>query len=308
MHYTTRRLIVIHALASWTACAGARDAVERVAVDDEAGVIQQSEAGPAMVLFTTQYASEYRTDGILNGWFAIPVACVDIGGEFVQPPELCAGALSHSTTLFALDTDEQVMSSGPVTSVYDSDARGLPLSAEPNAHLLSSVDRNVAPPRPVCTIHTSEIEVPPVPESELSRIIESTATSHAAEALARPWISTGYLEADLDGDGRGDRLFGGRFESDVDATASCEVIVALWGSDNSAPSLLEFACDDQDYWSLTGRTGPFNLAGSSCWDLDRDGRVELWLSTGFDSERGYEFVEIRDHTLVRAGHTVWFGD
>jgi hypothetical protein len=262
----------------------------------------------AIVLFTTQYASEYTSDGILWGWFAIPFACVDPGGTFIQTSASCVGSRSQTMTLYSTDTDEQVSPLGSMTNVYDSYARGLPLSGEPNAHLLSSVDRDVAPPRPVCTSRTGAMEVPPAPEAELARIVESTATSHAAEALARPWIATGYLEADLDGDGQGDRLFSGRFESDVEGAANCEVVVALWGNRDSAPSLLEFACDDADYWSLTGRAGPFNLDGSSCWDLNRDGRVELWLSTGFDSERGYEFVEMRDHTLVRAGDTVSFGD
>jgi hypothetical protein len=36
--------------------------------------------------------------------------------------------------------------------------------------------------------------------------------------------------------------------------------------------------------------------------------LEIWLSTGQDSERAYEFVEVRSGQLIRVGGTIWLGD
>jgi hypothetical protein len=271
---------------------------------DEAADSTDNEPIP-LLLFTTQYAS----DGEREGWFAVPVACVDASGAFVANPATCAEATVEGALLYGADSDEQLRTQGALVDLPDRYERGLQLVSEPVGDLFYSLPLDTAPPRPDCRPLRAGLNVRSMQPDELARVGASVPLADsAAAALNQPWVASSFLEGDLDGDGQRDRLLGHRFESDEISRESCEVVVGVWGDAETGPTVVDASCEGPTEWTLSERFGPFNLSQSTCWDLNRDGRVELWLSTGFDSMRGYEFVEVRDRRLVRVGGTIWLGD
>lgn len=169
-----------------------------------------------VVLLAARYA-DY--DG-REGWFAVPVACVDATGSFVPAPEQCVADLPVGATLLGADGPDQATTAGVLEDVPDRSERGFVLLGEPTARLFYLGE---APPRLECEQRLDELNVPAMAE-------------------------------------------------------------------------------------LSGLEGPFNLTQCSCWDLNRDGQLEIWLSTGQDSERGYEYVEVRGGRLELVGGRIWLGD
>ena len=172
-------------------------------------------SGPLVML-----AARYASYAGRAGHFAVPVACVDSTGAFVQPPEQCVADLSVGTPLVGVDALDQAVTAGALEDVPDRFERGFLLTGEPTARLFSL---GAVPSRLECDLRMSELDLP---------------------AMA----------------------------------------------------------------AVSGIDGPINLTQSSCWDLNSDGQLEIWLSTGQDSERAYEFVEVRSGQLIRVGGTIWLGD
>ncbi len=268
--------------------------------DDSAPPASHAAATPFVVV-----AVQYASDGEREGFFAVPVACVDAAGSFAPEPEMCAEALGSGPVLYAGDTP--VEASGGLVGIPDRDGRAFPLDAEPAARLLTSAG---GPARSATCRHESEPStVGPMAPDPLARLEGGGADATAlAATLAGEWVATASLVGDLDGDGQHDRLLAARLPRDEQGGPRCSVVVAMWGDARSGPTLVDASCEGRDDWALSDRYGPFNLEDSSCWDFNRDGRVELWLSTGGDSQRHYELVEVRGGRFERAGGSIWLGD
>jgi hypothetical protein len=280
---------------------------DAVAGDDE-GSAAVPAPFDASVVVVVLFAVQYASDGERAGWFAVPVACVDSSGAFVTTPESCVVGFPVGAALQSTDFGDQIVPAGAMVDVPDRYAQGLPLSGEPPGNLYYWNATDVAPPRPDCLPRRAGLDVGSMQPAELATAgVDAANAGSAVEGLGQPWVANSFVEGDLDGDGQRDRLLGTSFESD-DGAERCDVVVSVWGDGEVGPRAVEVACEEPTEWSLSGRYGPFNLSSSTCWDLNRDGRVELWLSTGFESMRGYEFVEMRDGHLERVGGTMWFGD
>lgn len=280
-------------------------AAEQSAPDSalESGVTAPGGPAGRLVLFTVAYANDYERDG----FFAIPIACVDEAGGFVPEPERCLANWPAPLTLRGALTDERIAPVGGLVDVPDRFSTGLELPGDPEGSLLWASTAERTAPRPFgCSVHRSGPEVAPMPDDALEAA--GGLLAEGLTFLSSPWIPETMMEVDLDHDGAPERLMAGSFTVPRAYDEGCFVVVEASETQPNAPTLVDLTCEETVEGTISTRGGRFVLDETSCWDLNSDGVVELWLATGPESMRQREFVEVRNSRLVRVGGSYWFGD
>lgn len=312
MNHPSAPVLVLWAFVSVSNCANPQSIGDSNPIpfeESHTAVPHSQHESPVALLFAVQHAHEYTAEGTRQDWFAVPVACVDSSGSFVSTPAMCVESFAEGLTLYGVDTTELFVTWGTLVDVFDSYERGLPLPGDPSERLLYWTSDGVSPLRPTCGSPTDMPLVAGVSIEERTRAgLDQLIGPNAADSMSQPWVARSAIEGDFDSDGQPDLLLGNRFDPESGFAGRCELVGGVWGDQSPAPGIIEVSCDQPTDWSLSGRIGPFDLAGSSCWDLNQDGRVELWLAMGFDSQREHEFIEIQDRRFVRVGDSIWFGD
>lgn len=259
--------------------------------------------------------------GDLDGCVATPVACV-AGGRWVGSRRACAAALPERLVLRGAAPGNR----GPWR------ARRLAPADEPGARPRWGLGQPPAPPFLAVYVASGSadeagaVAVPcaareaageedegrrapmipapaPPAAAALGGVAEGQRAAVVAALASGPHQADGWLDVDLDGDGRADRVvaLSGRLPRDEAAGAE-EGEEAAWYA-----AAVAFAGGPAVVFE-TSQYDPFFPAASHCFDLDGDGRAEVLVALGGECERTFRLVEWDGSRVRRVGFDVYAGD
>ncbi|MCA9566109.1 MAG: hypothetical protein KC561_21580, partial [Myxococcales bacterium] len=141
---------------------------------------------------------------------------------------------------------------------------------------------------------------------EVAARFDIEAAPEFAQELTQPFVADSFIEADFTGDGLADRIV-----SWVGPLApGCYGPVFLLGmadGESNQPTLLQAVCEGGPSWT-DGDGSPAMLFESTCYDLNSDQVPEIWLASGPETMRGYDYVMLRNGALESVGWGVYLGD
>jgi len=241
--------------------------------------------------------------------FAAPIACRR-GGEWLESPLAC---VSHLPARPRLRTDAGGRLVGAEVTADDHGNTGIVVSGAGAARFAVYPARRRVPTVP-CLRDSFEQE-PVGVEADSVQAFEQLGDPIPEElrrALGDGRFTVDSVAiADFDGDGRADRWAAVEMLDEVSNGFQTAAIVARFGLSRTWSLVLFTSANGE----LFGRDPPswmgdgyLSFRPSSCFDLDGDGRVEVLLARGGETERHYSYEVWRENRLTPVGFGLAFGD